>query len=640
MLAKEKITTLFRSKKTESRFEQWDAESYIQLAALSQYREVDALTTLLTANFISFSAEYTRGEVVSTFEMDVDPTNGLLGMMKSYATGILGMGENFEEKLQGKGKSPTRAQLETHNLVQLDHWSVSAPIGSVFIWNSPPGLVSEGYAGLSSHSFIFVYEKVSETKVVLHQYRTWMSLSQHAEFQEFATQSPASEKSKALSSHQIIHNIVVTTPKAHGCNSAPQFVALLEKKAYESQDSWKVKPNEMPQIDEEKYAEFRDFLLSLYILQVVPLLLSEVPEVDSIEDPAWQTFIQSKKYADLVSQLDLAFGILAYQPLVKWVEATDANPKKSSLWKILFSKKDDPTKINQLSLDEVQEGLLTMYQMQVDKLHGVSIRKEQVLQYNSLASTLLSTTARGLSLGQCGLGTFIPTRLGSSLMLQTPTGTIPAVPAMATGLGAKEKSSLLLHLKTLHYLPLVLKNGQTWYIKAEHFAQYQAFFTTTHLQLSEDGVPIGPCGWALRGDSRGSDELVLSSTEFRELQALQTQLFFDLYNNPEAGFDAFAEELLDRIESNTEKQEIVEILGILQRALKKTIDVSDLLFNEFFNSFIISSHPFLAYIATKVQLSAFVLNPERTAEAVVEIYRSDRNKVPTEPSYQATMAFA
>lgn len=627
MLTKESLTRFFRQEKTvTSQFDQWDAAAYIQAAALSEYRSHDALTTLLTANFISFAAEYTRGEVISTFEMDVDPLNGLIGMMKSYATGILGMGEKFEEKLEKQKKSPTRAQLETNNMVALDQWSVSAPVGQLFIWNSPPGLVSEGYAGLNSHSFIFVYEKVSSTKVVLHQYRTWMSLVQHHEFQQFASQNTAFNQTSTPSSHEIIHNISIVTPKQHNCSSAQELVSVLEKKAYESQHSWKVKPDEMPQIDEKKYADFRDFLLSLYISKVVPLLLTEVPEVESVNNPKWQSFITSKKYVLLIKQLDFAFGILAYQPLVKWVEATDTNTtQKNSFWKRLFTSNTTDTRIHTMSRSEIETGLLTMYQLQVDKLHGIAIQKDQATTYNSLASVLLSTTSKGLSLGQCGLGTFIPTQLMSSqLAMQLPGSTIPAVPGMAGGMGAKEKSGLLFHLNTLHYLPLVLPNGETWYIKAEHFAEYQSFFKNNPLELSEDGIPIGPCGWALRGDPRGTDDLVLSSYEYLQLQALQTQLLLDLQNNPEEGFEFFADELLSSAQSEEEATELQNIVELLKKALKKSVDVSDLLFNEFFDSFMIVAHPLLAHISKKVDLSEFVLAPQETAQKIVSVFKANR----------------
>lgn len=626
MLTKESITNFFRTEKTaKSQFDQWDAAAYIQAAALSEYRTHDALTTLLTANFISFAAEYTRGEVISTFEMDVDPVNGLLGMMKSYATGILGMGENFEEKLEKQKKSPTRAQLETNNMVALDQWSVSAPVGQLFIWNSPPGLVSEGYAGLSSHSFIFVYEKVSATKVVLHQYRTWMSLPQHHEFQQFATQNTASNQTTTPTSHEIIHNISIVTPKQHNCNTAQELVSLFEKKAYESQHSWKVKPDEMPQIDETKYANFRDFLLSLYIRKVVPLLLTEVPEVNSVEDPKWKAFVSSKKYSLLIKQLDFAFGILAYQPLLKWVEATDTNAsEQNSFWKRILGKKET-NQIHTLSRAEIEDGLLTMYQLQVDKLHGVAIQKDQANTYSSLASTLLSTTSKGLSLGQCGLGTFIPTQLSTQLALQMPGTAVPAVPGMVGALGAQEKSSLLSHLNSLHYLPLVLPNGETWYIKAEHFAEYQSFFENNPLELSEQGIPIGPCGWAFRGDARGTDDLVLSSSEYTQLTALQTDLLNDLQNNPEEGFEYFADELLASAQSEEEVTELQNIIHLLKKALKKSVDVSDLLFNQFFDSFMIIAHPLLAHISTKVDLSEFVLSPQETAKKVVTVFKANRN---------------
>ena len=116
MSTKEKITSFFKKKPPESQFEQWDAAAYIDMVRDPNYRSRAALTNLLTANFVSFAAEYTRGEVISTFEMDVSPSTGLLGMLASYTQGLLGMGENFESKLETKGKSITRAQLETNNM--------------------------------------------------------------------------------------------------------------------------------------------------------------------------------------------------------------------------------------------------------------------------------------------------------------------------------------------------------------------------------------------------------------------------------------------------------------------------------------------------------------------------------------------
>ncbi|MCA9368993.1 hypothetical protein KC721_01740 [Candidatus Woesebacteria bacterium] len=625
LLAKENFTSFFsRKKQPESRFDQWDATAYIKMAALSEYRSYNALTTLLTANFVSFAAEYTRGEVVSEFEMDVDPHTGLLGMLSSYTTGMLGMGENFEDKLSTQRKSPTRAQIETNNMYKLDQWSVAAPVGSVFIWNSPPGLVNEGYAGLNSHSFIFVYEKTSQTKVILHQYRTWMSLEQHQQFQNFATQKESPTNQSQKSDHEIINNTCIITPQDHGVQSAAELVSVLEKKAYESEDSWKVKPKEMPQINDKEYGVFRDFLLSLYIREVVPLLLTEVPEVSSDQDPRWKSFVTSREYSKLVTQLDLAFGLLAYQPLVKWVEASDTSASESkSVWKQLFGQKNDGPSINSISHTQVEEGLMTMYSLQLAKLHGETIQKGQAQNYNSLASMLLSTTSKGLSLGQCGIGTFIPTRLISNSLSVQLGPTIPAVPGMAGGTGSKEKSEALNHLNSLAYFPLTLSNDQTWYIKAEHFATYQEFFETNPLTLSEDGIPIGPCGWALRGDPRGNDNLVLSAPEYNQFQLLRAQLLHDLLDNPEAGFESFAEELLSLADSEQQKKELSSVVELLRQALKTSVGIGDMLFNDYFDRFMMLADPLLSKLSKKMDLSEFVLRPTETAENIVTLFSRD-----------------
>ena len=632
LLSIEKITSLFRSTestKTKSRFDQWDAAAYIQLAANPEYRSSEALTTVLTANFISFAAEYTRGEVVSRFPMTVSPTAGLMGMLGSYTTGMLGMGELFEQKLEEQHKSPSRAQLETQNMCHLDHWAVAAPIGSLFVWNSPPGLVSEGYAGLNSHSFIFVYEKVTETEVVLHQFRTWMSLAQHAQFQSFLQGQARAENTtgtaQKATSHQIIANTHVFSADSLGCATSAEAVALIEKKAYETAQTWSVSPEEMPVVDETKYSQFRDFLLSLYLSKVVPLLLAEVPECSSAQEPVWQEFVASKKYGALIQQLDSAFGILAYQPLAKWVEDSAENTNKKGFWQHLLGKEKNGESITSLPQEQIKDGLLTMYQLRLAQLRGERIEKDQANSYKSLAGVLLSTTQRGLSLGQCGLGTFIPTRLAATAVSAVPSAVLPAVPEMALSMGAREKSALVMHIDSLQFLPLVLSDGSTWFITAEHYAKYKQFFETTPLEYSPKGNPIGPCGWALRGDPRGNDELVLTASEYTQLQTLRAQLLADLQNNPEAGFEAFADHLLATSTSEKDQEFLLQVIELLRTALKKTVDFGDLLFNNFFDSFILFAHPLLATIAQKVDLSAFVLTPETTAKEVMVVFQAEKH---------------
>jgi len=628
LLQKESHNPINQKEAVVSQFDQWDAAAYVRIAALSEYRDFDALSTLLTANFISFAAEYTRGEVISAFQMDVDQQNGLLGMMSSYTAGILGMGEHFEDKLINQKKSPTRAQIETNNMIKLDLWSSTAPVGQLFVWNSPPGLVSEGYAGLNSHSFIFVYEKTSPTTVVLHQYRTWMSLQDHLDFQKFITQNEGFDNSSRIDSHKIINNTQIVSPKDLNCSTTLECVSLLEKKAYSSSDSWKVKPHEMPQIDEQKYAQFRDFLLSLYISKVIPLLLSKVPEVESHTDPLWMNFVQSKEYAQLIKQLDIAFGILAYQPLIKWVEGSDTNnTNKTNYLKLMKSNNTSDLQIQDLTQDKVKNGLLKIYDLNVRKLHGQKIQSDLVDEHNSLSNMLLSTTSKGLSLGQCGIGTFIPTRMMSEQILSAIPGIpIPTIPGMLTSLGPKEKIEALHYLNTLQYLPLRLSNGETWFIKAEHHKEYSDFFKSNSLQLSEDGIPIGPCGWALRGDSRGNDDLVLTKSEHAQLEALRQNLKNDLLNNPEQSFSVLESAFKKGVSNNEDMKSFDYVLFLLKESLKKSVDVSDLLFNEFFDSVRILAHPILLYLSKKVNLSEFVLEPEKTAKKIITVFQANQNE--------------
>ncbi len=599
-----------------SQFEQWDAVDYITLLTNPEFRNESSLQNLLSANFFAFAAEYTRGELISTFEMTVDPVKGLLGITSSYKEGMEGMGENFETKLVSQSKVSARAEVESNNISKLNEWSKAAPIDSFFVWNSPPGKVSEGYAGLNSHSFIFIYQKTSKNTVVLHQLRTWMNLSQHESFLNGLatnTQNDTDLSEFKNPSHKVIHNIRIFQPKDIGCANGTEVVTKLTEMAYQTQDSWKTKPQEMPKVPDSEYAQFRDFLLSLYMRIVVPTLLAEVPETNSAESNEWQQFIRSPKYALLVKKLDLTFGLLAYQPLVRWVEEKDEN-KRSSLFSHLFRKKN--MEITQLSFAEIEHKLLSLFELQMQKTTGQAISKKDAKEYNSIAASLLSSTARGLSLGQCGLGTFIPTRMFQTLGLQQLTGS-SLTPGVLLGLPTKEKASALSFLAAKKYLPLQLANGETWYVLAQHHELYANYFAQNPLSFAEDGTPIGPCGWLLRGDERGLDELVLTFSEFAQLEQLKASLLADLLNNPEGTVSLLHSSLLPMAKTPSQKEKVLEVLQTLQDSLKSAVSLQELLFSDFFS---LTAWPLIAKLSKKVDMRQFVTNPEYTATQVVTVF--------------------
>ncbi len=599
-----------------SQFEQWDATDYIALMANPAFRTEEALRTLFAANFFAFAAEYTRGELISNFTMNVDPQKGLLGMSSSYNEGMEGMGEHFETKIAGQKKQTARAEAETNNIDKLNEWSKTAPVDSFFVWNSPPGKISEGYAGLNSHSFIFIYHKTTANTVVLHQLRTWMSLSQHAEFQNQIsshTQNISSAVNAVEHSYRIINNISVFEPKDVGCTSAAEVVAKLTESAYQTEQTWKTKPQEMPKVPDAEYAQLRDFLLSLYVRVVVPALLTEVPETQDANSTEWLAFISSPAYKMLIQKLDVAFGILAYQPLTKWVAEKDENKQQSLLGQLL-RKKD--TSITTLSFEEIEEKLLSLFHLQLQKSAGTPITRKQIKEYNAIASSLMATTSRGLSLGQCGLGTFIPTRMFKTFGLQDIAGST-LNPGMLLGLPSHEKAAAFSFLTTKKYLPLHLPNGETWYVLAKHHQLYANYFAQNPNSFTADGLPIGPCGWLLRGDPRGMDELVLTGGEFSQFELLKASLLADLLSNPHDTLSLLESSLMPHIHSAVQKERLTQVLLTLHDALKTTVSLQELLFSDFFNK---TAFPLIASLSKKVDVRQFVTNPEHTAAQVVAAF--------------------
>lgn len=490
-----------------SKFDNWNAESLIAKVSHAAYHSPQALETLLRADFYHFAAEYARGQLVTEISMEIVRGQGLFGMDLSYKESLAGQGSLFIQKMRQEQKQVTRAEIEHQNMQQLNDWSLAAPVGSLFIWSSPPGTKAEGYGGgEKSHSFTFIYQKVSNAEVKFHQFRTWMRREDHQAFlQQFSSHQ------QTLTSHQIIANTVQLNPPAdmNPLAWSNTKIGALQTSLYATQEKWPVNPSEMPVVDEAEYAQFRDFLATIYIRKVVPLLLQQVPEVNNPLDPTWLAFIESPQYEQLVTQLDVAFALLAYQPLKKYVEVVDQRPKSavtliSGLLKKLFNKNGSTSLYEELApekLTTIEQELLRIYGIQLKKEFGQKLSRQEVKLFNGSAGGLLSSANNMLSAGQCGLGQMI----SQSMSLNTQAfqagmnfspGTMGSLLEMKAGsLTSFQIKELKSHLESL--TPIFVKNRdtsqtETWYVRfiSTNPADIAAYQQRCYLKNNQ---LFGPC---------------------------------------------------------------------------------------------------------------------------------------------------
>lgn len=434
--------------KIRSRFDQWDATAYIELMQDERYADAGRLRSLLFQNFVAFADEYTRGELYSTYNFDVIPAVGVFGMNDSYLDTLDTYGNGFTRKLEKNGKTATRAEIEAANMRKVNAWAAQAPVHSLFLWHSPPGTKQEGYGGLDGHSFLFVYEKTSETQVVLHQFRLWASLAEHQQIQDHFYPHETSTANKPKTAHEIIAHTTELLPPDEKLtdDSAQDWTATQLQEIrllIETTQQYATKAAELPNPNEEVFIQLRDALFERYFATVLPLLM----EARNFET------LSKKNKKRLVQQLDTAFGVLAYQPLLSWVETAS---------------------------DHVD---IPQYVATLDKLHAIQdkhdagkpITREERSFFSLAAPNLLQVTNRTLSMGQCGIGTFLNPSLISKSLSANPNF-----------LGSLQSG----------YKRLTLQNGQSLLVPKEHFAAYKA-----GSYIGADGIAYGPCGVPLSADN-------------------------------------------------------------------------------------------------------------------------------------------
>lgn len=561
----------------ESAHKNWDNTNYcrsLSQDAPHQYT-YQQLLDVFPANFRAFTDEYCLGTLVQEYPLVVDK-RGMLGLDDTYKEPLTDQAPRFQEKLSRTGKRQQRGTIETFNSQRLDTWLSTVchneqyPFGTKLVWCSPPGFKVEGYHGTSSkhHSFIWVYEKElgpeGQPRMSMTQFRCWPNLSQMERVQHTL-------RLKAQPT-DVLEDAAVPTNKLSRRNSViAEFIELpaaismdeIEDTIYETEDSWQVQREDMPQLSEERlhaFAQYRDDVLHQFLIPTYQALLAPMSQ---LLEPYSSPFWRSPEYIQLIQQMDLAFAI-AWQHLMKYVEAVDQRPTAQAL----------PA----LPLAELQRvaHLREIFALKVKSDKG-DATKEDRKRFNDLAPQLLSVGSTALSVGQCGIGTLIPVQLFKGLEGFESLQGFSSLSKLSKFDIAKLSAAEQLAFKSQvlrQYKPLTLigKFGQkeTFWVQNEYYQQY-----LQGSRVTSSGEFIGPCDIPL---TTGADNLVLTNAKYQELfQAATQPALPDL-----AQLDLDEKDSLSQARTEDERAQIRQAFSSKRSQLKHRVSVTQLINNDLF----------------------------------------------------------
>ena len=141
----------------------------------------EKILAMIREDLKHFTKEYLLNRAKAEFELEI-PQEEIT--TNSYQqTSLKESVKKFAELKQNK-KEISRAEIES--LVYgdfLNNWFQTAPVGQRLMLISPPGTKKEGYPGLDSYSFIFIYEieefsDFKDKKAKVQMFRQWINPKQ------------------------------------------------------------------------------------------------------------------------------------------------------------------------------------------------------------------------------------------------------------------------------------------------------------------------------------------------------------------------------------------------------------------------------------------------------------------------------
>lgn len=341
------------------------------------YTKEELMNTVLEKDWETFLDEYIFAKLHTEYEFSKT------GLPNSYKESLTNLSKNLDFE---KNK---RFFIEGENMKAVQNFIESEEFeqGEKLVWFSPKGSLEDGYLGEedTSYNFIFVYDKESQEKTKLNIYRNYDNFKKlnniQSQINSFGEIKPSINQKniKLNDSEKMISSL---TQIKNSIN-----LKDLEKIFFQNEENWLIKKNDLPNLSEKEIEELKPTLEEIknFYFQNFRKITKAMP--DSLETN--DGFFQSQKYQTIIEELDLLFTI-SHQSLLKVIDnhknQTNQNFNLNNDLNLIFNslenKEEDKNKNNKIN---------------------------SLLSANLINSS--NPLARTLSVGQCGIGTFLPVGL-------------------------------------------------------------------------------------------------------------------------------------------------------------------------------------------------------------------------------------
>lgn len=482
LIARTAIQNLAELARPKPKFKRWSSTSYFESESSSPDQQLKRLSIDLTTFF---------HEYVGMFAKKIYPYSKF-GILDGYDIPIVEVCQNYEQIMKTEGKKTARAELETWTAQILETWmgDESIKVGQKLISISPRGSLEEGYPGTKSTNYVFIniYHKLDDNSCQLIQLTSFDSHEQLLALQRKWQNSDAVlyqalplPFSVVEESHQIISQPV--------CTATDFSLAKIEANVYEFKDSWPIRVEDLPQLDEVQFSRQLQAVIQFCTDQYQASLTTENGSA------AFDTLIE-----------------IVRQDFLKWVEAHAANYQAGN--------KHD----GDLNLENIGEH----WKLAKKKVNGQEMNKteKQTLKTLSSLSNLnpFGTLSRLTSLAHCVAGTPASMALTS---LQLDGVSRFNVGEMQLGFNQLSSSEQRETISMLHQLTkLYIQNratGQTeiWYVLIHDPEAYAAYYVHGCYRENASSQIMGPCDVPLDlKDSLIDASWLISESQYLSMQEL------------------------------------------------------------------------------------------------------------------------
>ena len=306
----------------------------------------EKILTMIREDLNHFTKEYLLNRAKAEFELEIPQSE--ITTSSYQQTSLRESVQKFAELKQNK-REISRAEIES--LVYgnfLNNWFQTAPIGQRLMLISPPGTRKEGYPGLDSYSFVFIYEiqefsDPKDKKARVKMFRQWLDPQQSLNLlQQVANKNKHQdllEKEKMDQKTIMLHPVIIDQSISN-----TEIESLMEETYTQN----------TPQKDKEvKFSTENEFLFWQGFQEITDkFFYPKIADIISKEEPSqkdWQTIEAALNFSqraiiDLREQYRVDVKVDKSLKPEQIAHRKEENPLEKS-WQIFYKTKIEEQKI-------------------------------------------------------------------------------------------------------------------------------------------------------------------------------------------------------------------------------------------------------------------------------------------------------